>query len=183
LTVDQIEAKAPGAAATSSNLGPLLQSAYEEGRHAGSLRAQGLIKCVQHQGDDVRWSVTAKGAKLAKTIKARPRSNADTKVPPEILDPAVIAFRATRTYGIEWFSEEDIDEIREQLGDDYEHVTADDLRMQITNRRKQGAFVDPKDRIKKAVERAIREFGPEGTILPDLIGDYEIAKLQKLLRD
>lgn len=171
--------------ATPSNLGPAnLQTLKDgNGKYAGSLFGLGFVQpCGSEESDNTRetsWKITDKGLKAVETYRARKRG-ANVKVPSAKLDKEVKKLRNTRTYGLELFTTDDLKELRTALGDDYANVTLEDLRQQITNRRKQGAFADPKAKIAAAVKKAILDFGPEGRIA-SLLTAKQVTEMQALL--
>ncbi len=182
LTRDQIMKKAPDAAVTLSNLGPvLISSLAKDTNHQESLYKMGLVRAepTGDEKDTITWTVTAKGAKLAPTLKTLTRTRGN-KIPPKVLDPILRKFKVLRTYGLELYTDSDIKEIRTLCGEDYELLGVDSLRQQIVNRRKQGAFASSSDRIKGACERVLREFGPDATVLPILTPE-QVVKLQEVV--
>jgi hypothetical protein len=162
----------PSVACTPENLGPAYKETLEgNAKYMGSLWGLGLVRPIYDEvgGEMVPlWHATAKGRQMAASLKTRERPKKEDKVPPSLLDPVVRRFKATRTYGLELYTDDDILAIRQTLGSKWAHVPIEALRLQITARRKQGAFADPVAKIRRCIEKAIREFGPEGSILPIL---------------
>ncbi len=187
LTREALEAEVgANVSCSSDNLGPAYKETLEgNGKYAGSLWGMGLVKPMYDEvgGQMVcLWHATAAGRKLASTLKTRERSPAADKVDPAVLDPIVRKFRTTRTYGLELYTDDDMRAIKSMCGAEAEGVTMEALRLQITNRRKQGAFADPQAKIRKCVEKAIREFGPDGTIA-SILDEDQVAAMQALFVD
>lgn len=136
MTRPQLE-RAIGTTIGSDVIGPV----YSEDLHLypESLYARSLVYCMRDEDDEnTRWLITSQGKKVANTTVTRDLTAA--VVPPEILDPIVIEFRSTRTYSIELYTEQDMQEIRSKLGNAYAEVSINDLRQQIINRRKMGKY-------------------------------------------
>ena len=60
--------------------------------------------------------------------------------PPNLLDPVVEAFRGSRPYGFEVYTDLDLQSILDSLGVEYANVPLESLRQRTINRRKQGAY-------------------------------------------
>ena len=170
--------------ASASNLGPSHPATLAEGNgeHADSLYGQGLVKPQKHEGEATQWAATAKGRKLAPTFKARKRTDDAHKVPVKVLDPIVRKFAATHPYSFELYTDADLKESRTALGEDYAAVPLADLRDQMANRRKQGVLADPADKVRKAVERAIRDFGPDGSVVAELLTAAQVKQLRGMVK-
>lgn len=153
-------AKKSGMTPNAGNIGPVFDEVLKN--YPESLHARKLVKVEKHE-DGIRWRITKAGEKIAPTVKARKRADS-LRVPPEVLNPAYLTFAKTRTYGIESYSTADLVELRGTLGEDYAEMNLEDLREQVTNQRKRGAYSDPKAKIRLAVERTIRDFGPDGAV-------------------
>ena len=187
LTRAQLASKCPdGTAITPANLG----TAETSDNHAGSLKVLGLVKPVSSRGaglteederDLIVWRITPKGDKLAEKLIARKRSSAP-KVPAAKLDSAAKRLASLRTYSFELFTDADIKEIRDSLGADFAELPLTDIRQQIVNRRKQGAFADPAEKVRKAAAAAIRAFGADGTLAAGVLSKEVEAKLAKLAK-
>lgn len=185
LTRAQLQNKCPeGTSVTPGNLG----TAEPSDNHVDSLKSLGLVKPVSSRGaglteederDLVVWRITPKGEKLAEKLVTRKRGSS-VRVPAGKLDPAVKRLKALRTYGLELFTDSDLKELREGLGTEYAEVPLTELRQQIVNRRKQGAFADPQDKIRTATREVIRRCGPEGTLIANLLTPDQLKKLEKL---
>lgn len=174
LTVEKLEEKA-GVPVTPNNIGPITVESLVN--HPDSLYARKLVRPVKpYEDEPYKWVITDAGKKLAEKVKGR-KIGAKDKVDNDILDTAVVKFRTTRAYGMENWTDADIREVRGMLGSAYEMVELDDLKNQILARRKQGAYADPKEKFRKACERAIREFGPHGTIIKELLTEDQITTL------
>lgn len=173
LTAHEISHAAKGVPINTNTIGPI----YEEHipNYPDSLRGRELVRCERYEGEEVRWYITEKGRPFAgfKAHKVGPK----TKIDPEILDPLVLAFKKTRTYGIEQFTNEDLTELRSKLPEDYREVELLDLRKQMEARRKQGAFADPEKKRIKCLERIVREFGPNGTVISDFLTEDQLGDL------
>lgn len=170
-------AKKSGAAVNSGNIGPVFRNVLEN--YPESLHAQGYVKVhpLSEKGETV-WRITKKGEKIAPTLKTLKKA-VSAKVPADVLNPVVLKFAKTRTYGFEVYTAEDLKAIREALGDGYSEVGAEDLRAQIIGQRKRGAYSDPTVKIRLAVERTIRDFGPEGAI-KEILTEKQVLELGAL---
>lgn len=168
------------------NLGPSYQDSLSNPDYSRSLYALGLVKPAQdYTNGPVNWVVTPKGAWVASAFQG---TNKGIKVPHEILDPLVMNVLKARTYSVDYFTSEDIDEVRKSLPQKFKEIEVDQLRQQIITRRKLGAYTKhrkPRDKAKLAVARLIREFGPEGDILSLLTPaqlrqlDYFLSQLEQ----
>lgn len=138
--------KKSGASISPANLGPVHKETLKEGNgtYAKSLYGLGLVKPEQQPNGVVLWKATAKGLKEALEVKTKKRVNKLDIIPAKVLDPVIQKFRVTRTYGFESYTDDDIREIKKQIGKEYADISLDSVRQQITNRRKQGAYADPK---------------------------------------
>lgn len=156
-------------------------SANGEAANPDSLEARGYVKwqeMSEGEGKGKLWTVTASGRKMADKLVLRVRDNGE-KVPAGMLDKAVLRVKGTRHYGLELFTEEDMTTVRSLLSEKYHNVPLDGLRQQMVNRRKQGAYSDPLEKQRKAMERAIREFGPEGTVIEGLLSAKQVNALRE----
>lgn len=169
---------ATGAAVNAGNVGPAFKSVLEN--YPGSLYGLGLVRPVQHPDEEMVWEATVRGRQLAASYKARRRVDAD-KIAPAVLDPVVKKFLPSRTYGLELYTDDDLKEIRTALGAAHAEIPLTALRAQIVNRRKQGAFVEPKDRARAAASRCLREFGVTGTVVEGLLTDAQVERLEALV--
>lgn len=174
LTTDQLKAKSKGAC-NSGNLGPVFRDVLSN--YPDSLYARGLVRCRRGEGESATWEATPKGHIAAEECRTRVRPDDAIQVPAAIIDPAVRTFMPTRTYGLEIYTDDDMTEIRDELGADYATANLDDLRMQIVNRRKQGAFQNPDDRLRKKLEQFQRFLAEHELELTE----SSSAKLSKLL--
>jgi DNA-binding PadR family transcriptional regulator len=158
VTRQDINDKCPKAGATVDNLG-----VSRGGAKPGSLYALGMVTAEQHDVDGrmvTLYKITDKGRAAAKKMKVKATRVAT--VDPLKLDKVVIEFRPTRTYGMENYTDDDIREIKDKLNGGAQQVSISDLRQQIANRRKQGAYADPTERVKRLAKSAIAAFGPGG---------------------
>lgn len=176
LTAEEISLYGKGLPVNTITIGPAFG---ETGSYPQSLRAREMVYPEKYEGEEVRWFITAKGKK-ASSFKAR-KIGPENKVPPEILDPLVILFKKTRTYGLEQYTQDDIEELRSKLPEEYHEADVTDLWNQILARRKQGAFADPSEKRTKALERLIREFGPEGTVIPEFLTEDQMGQIYSAL--
>jgi hypothetical protein len=139
MTRGQIEEKT-GVALTASIIGPIYVDDLH--KHPESLYALKLVQPLMDENSshigDVQWHLTKVGRRMAESVKTREHIAA--VVPGNVLDPVVIKFRPTRTYGIEKYTDDDMREIISQLGEPYADVSLDALRQQIANRRKMGKY-------------------------------------------
>ncbi len=167
LSRDQINEKT-GVVSDSDTLGPI----YEENlvSHPDSLYAYGLVIPAKETPDTPTvFKLTARGETAAESYAARVRG-AKIKVESKLLDKAVMKVRALKTYGLELFTEDDVKEIRALLPEDYQSVTVPDLRQQIVNRRKQGAYATNKI-VEPQWYVEYRE-SKEGRLFADKVLDY-----------
>lgn len=169
-------AKKSGATVNSGTVGPVFDTALKN--YPSSLHARKLVK-VEKREEGIVWKITAKGKQVAPTLKTRKRAET-VRVPAEVLNPAVLKFAPTRTYGIEAYSLQDLTEIRETLPAEFAELNLEDLREQITNQRKRGAYADPANKIIMAVNRTIRDFGPDGSIKA-ILSAKQVEELRSLL--
>lgn len=186
LTKAEIEKKT-GVSASTGNLGPVdlhgNLSAREQ--YKDSLRSLGYIKVHLEEtadGEIARYHITSKGRKLAESCVAKRRVKEENKIPPYILDKAVLAIRSTRVYGLEDYTDADIKEIRESAGEQYASISVDDIRRQIVNRRKVGAFADPQEKANRLIKMALNAFGNEGTVIKGFLTEEQVYKLSKMLK-
>jgi hypothetical protein len=134
LTRKQLEEKVK-AVMTTDIIGPTY--AEDLHKHPDSLYGQGYVSPIADE-DGLRWYITHEGRVTGERMRTRKPSFA--VVPGNILDPVVIAFRPTRTYCFELYTDEDIQEIRSKLPSPYTQVLIPELRQQIVNRRKMGKY-------------------------------------------
>jgi hypothetical protein len=116
----------------------------------------------------------AKSPDKAAVSKYPTRSPASkgSRVPPRVLDRAVVPVKATRAYVFERFTQGDWDEVRSRLPDKYRWLSNEQLMQQACNRRKKGAY---STRIKKDmaalwadVKKAVRAYWSGDTSLEEL---------------
>lgn len=170
-------AKKSGAAVNAGNIGPAFDTVL--GNYPDSLYALKMVRPEKREDEGTVWVITKKGEQAAPKFKTLKKATS-VKVPAEVLNPVVLKFAPTRTYGFELYTADDLKAIREQLGADYAEVSPEDLRQQIIGQRKRGAYSDPAAKVKVAVERAIRDFGPEGT-LKAVLSKKQVEELRELI--
>jgi hypothetical protein len=170
-------AKKSGAAVNAGNIGPAFDTVLD--KYPGSLYALKMVRPEKREDEGTVWVITKKGEAIAPKFKTLKRSGS-VKVPAEVLNPVVLKFAPTRTYGFELYTVDDLKSIREQLGTDYAEVGNEDLRQQVIGQRKRGAYSDPKEKVKVAVERAIRDFGPDGA-LKAVLSKKQVEELRELI--
>lgn len=173
--------KTAGVPVNSGSIGPAFTEVLDN--YPDSLRARGLVYCEKMEGERVRWYITKKGIEVATEFKGR-KIGPKRKVPKQLLDPIVMEFKKTRAYGLEYYTEDDLCAIREELGPGYEDMDyrpQGDLHSQILARRKQGAFGDKEEKRRKQLEKLYREFGPNGTVIEGFLDEDQIMRLQGLL--
>lgn len=111
-----------------------------------SLIGQGLVKAaIDIDRDCVMVSLTKEGIKAAKTYSINDRISQSERIPPAVLDPAVLKIKTLRAYGFEQYTPADLQLIRGACGKTYAHVSDDSLQRQIQARRKVGAYAKPFD--------------------------------------
>lgn len=147
VTRDRLQRES-GAVCDAENLGPVfletLQKYPESLWGLGLVRSEGYYE-QDEQGKDkmvTYWGITDEGKQEATRIQTRRKSTCYGKIPAKVIDPIAIAIKRTRTYGFEAYSMADLEEIRNKLPEKYQGISNDDLRSQLANRRKQGAFAD-----------------------------------------
>lgn len=168
-----------GAAVNSGNIGPVFRAAL--GNYPDCLYARKYVLPEKSDEEDgtIIWKITPAGKAVSNKYKIMPARSA-IQVPARILDEAAKAFMATRTYGLDVYTDDDLSEIRASLDEEYHDIPLDDLKQQIVNRRKQGAFADPYEKKRKCIEKAIREFGPRGSIAK-VLTEQQVADMLKLM--
>lgn len=168
--------KAAGVATGPENLGPVSKESVNG--YADSLIGRKLV--TVQQDDEVVGGVvfqaTAAGKALAVKCSARKPSEAEN-VPAKSLDAAVLKVKAFKPYGLELYTDEDLKEIRALLPKDHQQVPLDALRQQIVNRRKQGAFTDPKA---KAARKALSAV--TAAVKAYWAGDGSLAEVEKAIK-
>jgi DNA-binding MarR family transcriptional regulator len=109
-----------------------------------SLLSLGMVSVTRDQVDGkttiIIYSLTSKGRDAASKYEVRDKVPREYRIPGVLLDPATVAVKKLRTYGLELFTDEDIRQVLERLPREYHDVPLDSVRQQIVNRRKQGAF-------------------------------------------
>lgn len=115
-------------------------------RDPNSLYNLGYVDPQREEGPDgrdvVRFYLTDLGREAARTHQVRVSETA--RIPPAVLDPVVIAFRPTRVYGLERYTEEDWEALRAGLPEEYHHTPLPALCSRVLARRKQGAYKEVK---------------------------------------
>ena len=178
--------RAAGVPVNSGNIGPAFTEVLDN--YPDSLRARALVYCERMEGERVRWYITKEGVKIATGYKGR-KIGPKRKVPNTILDPVVMKFKDTRAYGLEQYTENDLQALREALPDEYHDVgvvrppdgSLSDLHNQILARRKQGAYGDKDEKRKKQLQKLYREFGPNGTVIEGFLYEEQVSQLLELL--
>lgn len=140
-TVEELH-QAVGIAPVASVLGPVFADVVHN--YPDSLYGRGLCIPQKRYDEPVRYVVTKAGKRIADTHSALSIKGADSRVPPELLDPAVRQIRPTKPYGFERYTPSDWTELRALLPDEYQTMTDVDLCEQVCNRRKQGVYADSK---------------------------------------
>ena len=108
-----------------------------------SLVQLGLVRALQDGSDGldtIRYTITPAGKTAATSHFVRDHRD-KPQVPAKALDQAVVTTRAPRAYGFEEYSHEDLAAVRALLGPRWHDLDLEDLRRQIVNRRKQGAYM------------------------------------------
>lgn len=173
--------KAAGVPVNSGNIGPAFTEVLDH--YPESLRARGLVYCEKMEGERVKWFITKKGIAIATEFKGR-KIGPKRKVPNALLDKVVMQFKKTRAYGLEYYTEDDLCAIREELGEGFEDMDyrpQGDLHSQILARRKQGAFSDKDEKRKKQLQKLYREFGPNGTVIEGFLYEEQVSQLMEML--
>lgn len=143
MTSGELEKKT-GVRPGTQSLGPIYQETLD--KHPNSLYGRKMVTAMRWAEDqDVIFKITVKGRETAQTFSAKRHLSPNSGVPPKLLDPAVIAVRATKTYGLELFTENDLQQVLDLLPKKYHQIPLNDLRQRIVNRRKQGAFTQEKE--------------------------------------
>lgn len=137
LTREQIAEKT-GVVVDAGTLGPVYDETLDS--HPESLRSLRLVKIEKYSPDSpTLFVLTQAGVTAAEAYSSR-KIGAKVKVDPKALDKAVKTVRLLKPYGLELFTEDDVKEVRALLPPEFQEVTVPDLRQQIVNRRKQGAY-------------------------------------------
>ena len=182
MTREEIAERA-GVPASTSNLGPVFQETLPQ--HPDSLYARRLVTAALDEDNGkeiVLYSLTPQGKKAATEYAAKKR-NGTAVIPPRVLDPIVKRIRALRTYAMERFTEEDLREIRKCLTKKYSEIPLEDLKQQIVNRRKQGAYTDRNACKLRSLKRVMREFGHEGTVIAGLLSGEQKQAIDNYARE
>lgn len=161
LTRTQLEEKAK-VNPTAVNLGPSYKEHLDD--YQESLYYLGYVKAKGELVGDkevITFELTEKGEKAAKEFKAVKVTSKDYKIPGKVLDPIVKRAKKLRPYGFEHYTVNDLREILDQCGEEYSDVPLNDLKQQICNRRKQGAYSE--------------KVSPE-TVWPDWYKEYRNSK-------
>lgn len=127
------------------------------------------------------YELTGEGKSAVDAYKVAPRRLAHQRVEKGILDECVLRMRPTRSYGIECWTTDDLTELRDMLGDGYEDIDLIDLRKQVENRRKQGAFAPPGKKEISSLEKLLREFGDSGTVIAELLTPEQVKRVKARL--
>lgn len=180
LTKEELKGRC-GFAPSADTLGPGSKTMLAE--HPDSLYGRGLVRPVQVGDDPVQWAATARGRKLAGTVKARRRVGAGCLAQLGPADLARVArLKDSRTYGFELYTAEDLRAVRELLPDGECRLADDDtLRQWLVNARKRGLFADRSAAVRKSVEKVLREFAPGGTVLDGLLTPEQVQRLLALV--
>jgi hypothetical protein len=106
---------------------------------------------------------------------ARNPAAKDSRVPGKVLDAAIVPVKATRTYVFESFDQEDWDEVRTRLPEEYRWLSNKQLMHQACNRRKKGVYSTEEKKKMTAlwadVKKAVRAYWSGDTSLEEL-GDH-----------
>lgn len=121
-------------------LGPVYEETLKS--YPESLIGFGLVKVTKIAPDaPTLFQITETGEHYATNYSMRKRGQKD-KVTPAALDAVVIKLRPTIPYGFELWTEDDLKKVRNELPEDEREVSLPSLKLQIMNRRKQGAYAD-----------------------------------------
>lgn len=148
-----------------------------------SLMTLGLVKGIERefaQGNASEFLLTAAGKKAAATYHDRKPAQA-LRVENKVLDKAVKEWKSTHIYGLDALTDDDLVEIKKALGAGHKGLALDDLRQQIVNRRKQGAYSDPRNRERAAIKETLNRFGPEGTVKAGFLKPAQVEELTAML--
>jgi hypothetical protein len=165
-----------GIAVNAETLGPVFRETAEN--HPTSLIGLGLARSKKEDKETV-YLPTPKGVTLSAKVSAR-EPNGHEKIPNKELDRAVIAVKDFKAYGFELYTKNDLEEVRTHLTKKYPKIGDDALRLLICNRRKQGAFTDPAEKVKRAAKATLVAFGPDGVIKKGLLAKETVTKLEAL---
>lgn len=181
MTADQIKSRVGNRIGVNADtLGPATLLLAEEG-YPDSLHGKGLVRAGKLEGGETIYRITTEGKEYAQIVKYRRPVQDKHKIPSEILDPAVLKVKSTRTYVFERYTDEDIDAIKTLLGDEWDHISRQDVKEQIVTRRKVGAYSDPEQKGRKAAKAAIAAFGPEGSVQANLLTPEVIRRLNAII--
>lgn len=176
-----------GVSLSADNLGPVTDDPLDRGSNPDSLRARGLVDVRTYEDEPAMFFATPEGKKWAARTSARSRMGLDQKIDNKFLDTAVLEVRKDKTYGLELYTAEDIQRVRElactaeidslntpdlsaveDIIQRYANIDDENIRLQMTNRRKQGAYADKDAKVKAnlvKLGKLLREFNVE--ITPD----------------
>jgi len=181
LSYEEIKTKVgEGVAVNSGTIGPVHREVLNN--YPDSLHALNLVRVEKTEGEGTKFLISPKGLKVATSLVARKRVSNGSRVPPKLLDPLVRKLMEARTYGIDGLTSADLSAIRKDLGENWAKIADDDLRQQITNRRKSGAYANPNDKILAAVKETVNRFGPEGKVIQGLLTQAQLSKLDDLVK-
>lgn len=108
-----------------------------------SLYSLGMVAPqVSHDDDSnsIVYVASDLGVKASKTLKGNKKLDRSKRIPNKVLAPAVQEARKTRTYTLEMYTDEDMQEIKDRLGPDYGWIALRDLWYQMINLRKTGVL-------------------------------------------
>lgn len=137
LTREQIDEKAQ-CVVDNTTLGPVYEETLD--KHPESLTSLRLVLRKKLTPDmPVLYFLSESGKKAAQLYSARKRGAKD-KVPADVLNPIVLRIRPLKPYSDEYYTDDDLKEIRDMLPEEYQDTPLESLKRQIRNQRKQGAY-------------------------------------------
>lgn len=185
LTRQEIE-KRTGASATPFNLGPvdIDGNLMHREEYKLSLRTLGYLRVqLEEEADGMvpRYYATTKGRKLTEKFISKAPIKVKDKIPYDLIDPIVLKMKPTRVYGIDNYTESDLKEIRDALGEGYEKLPLNDIYRQIVNRRKLGVYSDPQNKVKILAKKVLAAIGDEGTLIKGLLTPDQVKAITKVM--
>lgn len=145
----------PGVSLSADNLGPVTDDPLDRGSNPDSLRAREMVTVQTFEDEPATYRITPEGKRWATKSAARSKMPDDQRIPPAVLDAAVNQVRSNKSYGLELYTPDDINEVRSYCAmydaergvdasiEHYSAITDENIILQMCNRRKQGAYSDP----------------------------------------
>lgn len=110
-----------------------------------SLLTLGLVRAIVVEDEPIVYQITPAGRNLITNYRFTKRKASE--IPNDILDPIARKMAACRTYGMEAWTTEDLEELRSSLPEKYRKIPLEEIRRHIINRRKRGVFKEAKQNV------------------------------------